>query len=77
MASALRRAYFSGSVFLKEDDIDDDIDDEIRTGVINPATVVNAFALTLSPSPRAGEGLPIRLPFSRSGRRGRGMRANL
>jgi hypothetical protein len=34
-------------------------------------------ALTLNPSPRAGEGLSIRFPFSRSGRRGWGMRANL
>ncbi|NJO72603.1 MAG: hypothetical protein HC833_01785 [Leptolyngbyaceae cyanobacterium RM1_406_9] len=29
-------------------------------------------ALTLNPSPRAGEGLPIRLPFSLFGRRGWG-----
>ncbi|UIE38394.1 hypothetical protein [Leptodesmis sichuanensis] len=33
--------------------------------------------LTLNPSPKAGEGLPIRLPFSLFGRRGWGMRANL
>jgi hypothetical protein len=44
---------------------------------INPATVINAFALTLffyavgfKPSPVLGEGLPIRLPFSQDGRRG-------
>jgi hypothetical protein len=62
-----------------------------QLSAINPATVVNAFALTLffyavgfKPSPRTGEGLPIRLPFSRFGRRGialtgiqeRRMRAN-
>ncbi|NJL41063.1 MAG: hypothetical protein HC833_11190 [Leptolyngbyaceae cyanobacterium RM1_406_9] len=34
-------------------------------------------ALTLNSSPRAGEGLPIRLPFSLFERRGWGMRANL
>jgi hypothetical protein len=33
--------------------------------------------LTLNPSPKAGEGLSIRLPFSLFGRRGWGMRANL
>jgi hypothetical protein len=34
-------------------------------------------ALTLNPSPTTGEGLSIWLPFSQSGRRGWGMRANL
>jgi hypothetical protein len=49
---------------------------------INPATIVNAFALTLffyavgfKPSSRRGAGLPIRLPFSQSGRRGIAQRA--
>jgi hypothetical protein len=56
----------------------------VYLGNINLATVFNAFALTLffyavgfKPSPRTGEGLPIRLPFSQNGRRGWGMKANL
>jgi len=43
--------------------------------IINPAIIVTTFALTLNPSPKTGEGLPIRLPFSYFGRRGWGMRA--
>jgi hypothetical protein len=42
---------------------------------INLAAVVATDALTLNPSPKMGEGLSIRLPFSSDGRRGWGMRA--
>jgi len=34
-----------------------------------------SFTLSLNPSPKEGEGLLIRLPFSLFGRRGWGMRA--
>jgi hypothetical protein len=58
-----------GNIVLKKDLC---MKDEAGYGV-HPTFV----PLTLNPSPKAGEGLPIRLPFSRFGRRGWRMRANL